>query len=274
MIICPALVAVISVVEFALCLTLKGYKVVSKFRVGGVLSLILFCLWFSNLMLNMNSESTWAVNAVGDIEIANLFYFSWASIVTSFIIMMSFWESILGIQKDDVMIGVWMAVNKVCFVILGAGIHIWQNIEDDCDLEELQSGAVTYCSKTVFAIAVGLTGMFVGSSVTASRVLERQFCPSFCSKRVRARVEAILSVFLVLLFAVAVAAITGIGGPGQSVGDLYYATWLAFIVAIGVFVHCYNQIKLDEMEEGESEHSTGGSKLGSIPLEASFVNMQ
>ena len=46
--------------------------------------------------------------------------------------------------------------------------------------------------------------------------------------------------------------ITGIGSPGQSVGDLYYSTWLAFIVSIGIFVSCYDQIKMEELEAKDS----------------------
>jgi len=33
------------------------------------------------------------------------------------------------------------------------------------------------------------------------------------------------------------------------VGDLYYSVWLAFWISIGIFVSCYDQIKVEEMEE-------------------------
>jgi len=273
MIICPAIVAIFAMIQFAFCLKTSWYMQISRFSFGGILSIIMFGLWISNLVLTMSSESTWAVNEIGDIEIANLFYFSWASIITSFLVMMSYIESKLGIQEDDVMTAVWMAVNKVCAVIVGASFHIWQNIEEKCDLEDIQNGAITYCTKTVFAMVVGATGMVAGSTVVASRVLERQFCPGCCSRRVRAHVEAVVSVFLLLLFTVAVASITGIGGPGQSVGDLYYATWLAFVVAIGVFIHCYDRIRLDEIESEPLEVNNLG-KLRTIPSESSFMQMQ
>jgi hypothetical protein len=64
----------------------------------------------------------------------------------------------------------------------------------------------------------------------------------------RTRVEATLSIILVVLFGLAVALITSIGGPGQRVGDLYYATWLAFWVSIGIFISCYDQLRQEETE--------------------------
>ena len=51
-----------------------------------------------------------------------------------------------------------------------------------------------------------------------------------------------------IFFGVAVALITSIGGPGQTVGDLYYATWLAFWVCLGTFVSCYDEVKQGEIE--------------------------
>jgi hypothetical protein len=58
----------------------------------------------------------------------------------------------------------------------------------------------------------------------------------------------LISLFLVFLFGAAVAMITGIGGPGQSVGDLYYSTWLAFWVSLGIFVSCFNELNEEEKE--------------------------
>jgi hypothetical protein len=140
---------------------------------------------------------------------------------------------------------VWIAICKVCFVILGAALHIWHTISDNCDFDEITSGAVTFCSRTVLAIIVALTGMLVGGLVVTGRLLVA-VCPMCQCRRVQAHVEMLISMFLVLLFGATVALITGIGGPGQSVGDLYYSTWLAFFVSIGIFVSCYDQIKRED----------------------------
>ena len=61
--------------------------------------------------------------------------------------------------------------------------------------------------------------------------------------------------------------ITGIGSPGSQVGDLYYSTWLAFWVSIGIFVSCYDQIKLEEWESEESEKAITPSERAAISRE-------
>lgn len=139
-----------------------------------------------------------------------------------------------------------LSINVV--VVLGAALHIWNTIGGQCELEWRSSG-ITYCSRTVLAMVVAITGLVIGGLVLFARV----FIPTrWLSNRSRAHCEAVISIFLVLLFGVAAAMITGIGGPGQSVGDLYYATWLAFWVSIGIFVSCFDQINLAEIEATSS----------------------
>lgn len=142
------------------------------------------------------------------------------------------------------MLFVWASIIKVCFVLLGATIHIWHKIRDNCSDEGVFGSwaETTYCSRTLFAIFVSLAGIVLGGFIVLSRVLHCRVC----NHRVRVHVEACMSIILVVLFGAAVALITSIGGPGQTVGDLYYSTWLAFWVAIGIFVSCYDQIKQNE----------------------------
>lgn len=248
MIFAPFTVAVLSAALFMFCLSKSSYATVSQVWCGGVLSCLTFGIWLLNLILTMHSEDSWAVNRVGEIEMANLYYFSWASIITAGLQMTSYAKDALKLEPEDFMLVVWAAIGKVCFVILGAAGHIWHTISDQCDIIEIQNSAITFCSRTILAMIVAGTGLVIGGSVVCIRVL----VPTSCfSTRSRAHCEAILSIFLVLLFGVAAAMITGIGGPGQSVGDLYYATWLAFWVSIGIFVSCYDQIKLEDSQSEE-----------------------
>jgi uncharacterized protein YxeA len=243
LILAPAIVAGLSLILFLLCLKPRPYLVVSHFFFGGIMSIICFGIWVIELVLTMHSEDSWAVNGIGEIRMANLYYFSWAAIITAGLQMMSYFKPFLGEKAKDVMFLVWGAIVKVSFVILGAAMHIWHSIGGNCTDEDNQAGAIAFCSRTVFAIVVALTGMCMGLFVLLVRGLKWPF-----TNRIRIHVEAVISSFLVLLFGVAVALITSIGGPGQSVGDLYYSTWLAFWVCIGIFVNCYDQIKLEEME--------------------------
>jgi hypothetical protein len=156
-------------------------------------------------------------------------------------------KDFLGMGKKDYSSVVWLGICKVCFVILGAAWHIWHTIAGNCDFDEITNGAVTFCARTVLAMIMALTGMMVGGLVVSIRTLFALF-PSCRCNRLQAHAELIVSIFLVFLFGSAVAMITGIGGPGQSVGDLYYSTWLAFCVSLVIFMTCYEQIKLEDKQ--------------------------
>jgi len=246
MMLAPAAVALLSAILFLLCLSKVTYTVVSRFLVGGILSLLMFWTWLANLLLTMHSGDSWAVNRVGEIEMANIYYFSWASIVTAGLQLTSFVKDALNIKNEPYMVVMWSVMGKVCFVILGAAGHIWHTISDQCDIVEIQNSAITFCSRTILAMIIPSTALLICGLVLFVRILVplRWF-----SEHSRAHFEGILSIFLLLLFGTAAGMITGIGGPGQSVGDLYYSVWLAFWISIGIFVSCYDQIKVEEMEE-------------------------
>jgi len=246
MVLAPCAVAAISGVLFSLCLSKQCYAFVSRFVVGGILAVLCFGLWLTELVLTMHSDESWAVNGVGEIEVANLYFYSWAGILSAGFVMMSYVKALFQVEHTDYMSMVWIAVCKVCFVILGAALHIWHTIADNCEFDEITSGAVTFCSRTVLAIVVSLAGMLVGGLVVLGRLLVAVGWCSCVGPRTQAHVEMVVAIFLVLLFSATVALITGIGGPGQSVGDLYFSTWLSFAVAVGIFVHCEAQVRNDK----------------------------
>lgn len=186
--------------------------------------------------------------------------------------MMSYVKGLVKSESDDFMSIVWLAICKVCFVILGAALHIWATIAHNCEFDEITSGAVTFCSRTVLAMVVSLAGMLVGGLIVLARLVQR-VCRSCRCKRVQAHVEMLISMFLVLLFAAAVALITGIGGPGQSVGDLFYSTWVAFFVSLGIFVHCEQEVRRQKLgsDPSETAPTRPGSAIRSIRSESAVL---
>jgi len=55
------------------CLT---HSVIDNFWFGSILSLVTFLWWLSNRIITMHAESSWAINTIGDIKMANLYFFS------------------------------------------------------------------------------------------------------------------------------------------------------------------------------------------------------
>ena len=243
LILAPAAVAAVSTIMFLLCLKPRSYAIVSHICFGGIMSILSFVVWLVDLIITMHSEDSWAVNSIGEMKLANLYYFSWAAILAAALQMISYIKPLFGEKSKDAMFLVWAGIVKVCMVILGASSHVWYNISDTCKDNEMEGGEQTFCSRTRFAQVVAVIGVLSGWSVMGSRILGCSI-----SSKTRSRVEAALSILLVLLFGVAVALITSIGGPGQSVGDLYYSTWLSFWVSMGIFMSCFDQIKQEQVE--------------------------
>jgi hypothetical protein len=239
MIFAPACVSALSTILFLMCLRPLSYSIASRLFCGGFVSVIMFLVWLANLLITMHSEDSWAVNGIGEIRNANLYYFSWASIIVAGLQMGSYGEAFIRFHDSkDAMFVVWATNVKVCMVILGAALHVWHSIADACgqdlfnqntnqewdgavDEEEMQAAEVAgndaFCSRTKLALGVALTGILSGWLVMGSRILG---CP--ITQRYRTYVEASISIILVIVFGAGVAFVTGIGGPGQSVGDLYY----------------------------------------------------
>jgi hypothetical protein len=76
LILAPAVVSGVSVVTFLLCLRPELYAIVSHIYFGGLLSIVCFIVWLVDVIILMHSEDSWAVNSIGEMKLANLYYFS------------------------------------------------------------------------------------------------------------------------------------------------------------------------------------------------------
>ena len=240
MFVLPLSVASLCYIVFAMCLNDITYILVDDFKIGGFASIITFLSWLSNIVVTMHSNTSFAVNSIGEIKFANLYFFSWFSMIIAGLQMKTYTTKRLGMKPKSLVLIMWFAIVKVTFVMFGAGLHIWLNIADTCKISNgaWQKQPLSFCNRTAFAVAVGITGTAVAFVVMILRALRK-------SSRAQVYVEMFLSGLFVIIFGVAAFVITSIGGPGQSVGDLYIATWLSFLVSIGVCISCYDELLRD-----------------------------
>mmetsp|Transcript_8218 Transcript_8218/g.14469 ORF Transcript_8218/g.14469 Transcript_8218/m.14469 type:complete len:826 (+) Transcript_8218:118-2595(+) len=246
----PATASFLSSIFFLMSLNYSTYSIASKLWCGGIASLLLFLIWLVDLLLSMHSDDSWAINEKGEIRMANLYYFSWGAIVMSATILLSYAQQspMLRHEKKSSVVVIWGANVKVCMVILGSSLHVWHNIDCSADEEE---GQASFCNRTKCAIGIGATGIICGWTVLISRIIG---CP--ITTKVRSYAETYISVFLIIIFGVGIALITGIGGPGQSVGDLFYSSWLSFAISLGIFVTCVDVLQQQEMEQTDAGYVT------------------
>lgn len=130
----------------------------------------------------------------------------------------------------------WLAVVKICFIMFASCIDILLTVATECQKAELGDETDVFCKRTEVGAVLGFLGMAAGFLAA----LYRFFVPFPSIDGLMG--ESIMSSILAILFAFSLAVVTGIGGPGQAVGDLYYGSWLAFFAALGVAGGLYAEI--------------------------------
>ena len=103
MVICPVVVTTISIVMFCLCLGSDSYEAFVGGDIGGISSLVVFGLWICNLIVTLHSPSSWAVNEIGEIQLANLYYFTWLCIFNAGLLSSSYLKSYMKKRFNFVM---------------------------------------------------------------------------------------------------------------------------------------------------------------------------
>ena len=244
MVICPSIFASFCLLMFFMCLKKNTYHIVDNFKVGGVISMFLLLIWVGNLVLTLHHESSWAVNEIGEVKMANLYYSTWVLALNSGLLMSSYVKKLLNSKSKPIMIVLWLAVVKICFVIFGSCCDILLTVQDQCRAATHGDEIATFCERTVAGAILGFVGMAAGFSAA----IFRYFYPNPRGKK--QLFEAVMAATLTVLFALSLALITGIGGPGQSVGDLYYGSWLAFLTSLGVTTSLYTELQKKNGEGG------------------------
>ena len=61
-------------------------------------------LWISNLILTLHHESSWAVNEIGEIKMANLYYFTWACVFNTSMLMSAYVKKMLHAKSEALMV--------------------------------------------------------------------------------------------------------------------------------------------------------------------------
>lgn len=104
MVLCPVVVAIICGTMFSLCLRSRTYELVDNFYFGGLICMFTVVIWVCNLVITLHSESSWAVNDIGEVKIANLYYFTWATAVNGGILFSSYVKKKLNVKSKEIMV--------------------------------------------------------------------------------------------------------------------------------------------------------------------------
>ena len=205
----------------------------------GILCIILNALWAATVAIVADASNGLGVVTNENQEErlnGNLYYFSWAGFVTSVILTVSYLRGVFGVDlvgtvaNRGTRLTLWGAFLASSVVVMGASIRI--HVDSCSDASMVSAFEITYCRRANFSIAVGTISVAFALMVVAAKIL-CSLAPFIF--------EFGFSAILTILNAFCVAFVTSAKGPGATIGNLYYFSWIAFLCSGFLTADCFKQ---------------------------------
>jgi hypothetical protein len=207
----------------------------------GGLAFIVTGIWAGALPVIMKPDNEIGVSASFGILDANLYFSSWAAAITAVYILGNYAQTVMKLRaldfsKTSSQMIKWYLFTFASVVVLSSSSRLFK--ATDC------TEGNSYCRRTQYGIFLGALGAAFGLIMCLM---------SFVGKLPRWG-EAGMAFLSLAAYACGVAAITfgGEKGPGTEIGNLYFSTWIGFILSVFLTVTCWAEVR-DKGEEGEAE---------------------
>lgn len=211
-------------------------------RIEGCIILILIALWSALVAIVSDTRHGLATDSSGSISNGNLYYFSWAGLATGVALMTSFIKTIHGIDVMGEMrnralrLQNWVWLGMFGLVQMGSSARLFDNHcgSGSAALGDTEMGSVSFCRKCQLGVALGIVTTIVSLIVVALKIgitSSDKLASLFTA-------EMVMSGMMIGSEAVGVGFLTGQGGPGAPLNNLYYSTWGCLIVSLVLVASC------------------------------------
>ena len=199
----------------------------------------------------MNPDNSLAVSTTV-VDNANLYFSTWAAFCCCLWIVGSQAQETCGLDITHVAPRKAKAYGLVAssLVVLGSSIRIFK----DLNCHEAAMTGVDICWRTKYAISVGVIGFCI--AIFSMIVLHEGLT--------QVNYELFGSGFLLVLWAVGLAFITFGRGPGHSIGNLFFATWVSLIISIFLFTESARAY-LGGQEAAQQQSTTEEARESTVP---------
>lgn len=196
--------------------------------------IILILLVFSTILVAIVSgpDRGLAVDKNGAVFIGNMYYFAWAAFINGVLILANFMESAYGINVTETMrlrsssFTYWTALLVSSLVVMGTCADLYNR---NCDVA-VENKPQPFCSQTVLGVVTGTIAVVLSLIIVALKI-SLGAAPFL--------VEVGTDLLLFILYVVEIAVVTDSGGPGAPLGNLYYFSWISFLLTFGVGKACH-----------------------------------
>lgn len=198
-------------------------------------SITLVCLAFSITLVAIitGPGHGLAVDNDGSIAYGNQYYFSWVSLFTMLYLTQFLIERKFGINVTDTMrmrsksFSYWVALVFCSIVVMGSSSEYYGR---NCSGKG-GNKPQPFCSRTAFGISVGLVGLVFASGIVAMKIMHG-VAASYL-------IEVGFAMWLFILYLLEVGFVTDNQGPGAPLGNLYYFSWISFLLTVAIGNACH-----------------------------------
>jgi len=212
--------------------------------IEGIIVFILMALWSILVAIVSDTRHGLATDANGSISNGNLYYFSWAGLVTGVGLTTSFIRSIHGIdvvghlKNRALRLQNWIWLGMFGLIQMGSSARIFGNhCGSDSVAMGVKVGSVSFCRNCQLGVALGIITTIVSLVVVISKInitSSNRLASLFTA-------EMVMSGMLIGSEAVGVAFLTSQGGPGAPLNNLYYSTWGTLVMSLILVASCVEE---------------------------------
>lgn len=182
--------------------------------------------------------------------------------------------------------GIWTAALMSCLVIVASSQYVWTSLlgpyathsSQLCQVVAAQSNlGLAFCRRTLAAWSSGIVAAALCAAALCMHWWARRnvialdqenHLPSLerllLQKRLPLQTELTFSILLSLLLGFNAVFTTSVDGPAPTVGNLYYASWLSFLLCIRICLACleeyYNIHENEHIRDNTDERSNASSE--------------
>ncbi|KAL7547207.1 hypothetical protein ACHAWF_010524 [Thalassiosira exigua] len=193
-----------------------------------------------------NPATGMAINALGGVSFGNLYYSVWASFGCGIALLISFMRTERGVDVSSELksrgnrFRMWAIMIVTTLIVMGSSASSY---DAKCGEDE-EFIPMKYCRRAAFGVSAGCIGCVGCLAVVAMRLsCTRQENGEGRPNKIIFLVECIASMVLLCFFCFAVAYLTSEEGPGAPLGNLYYSTWISFLLVLFVGVSCFEEFQ-------------------------------
>lgn len=216
---------------------------------------LLASLWGVGLPYIMDPNNGIAVVPGPIVSNANLYFVSWLTLGCVFFLASNLAQESAGydIRMTPPKVQKWGGFSLAALIIMGSAVRLLK--ADGCKGDDTIFSSSELCRRTRFAIALGVIGWVFGMCMSFLTLQNISF----------PLVENIGSTVTFILMTFGLGFITFGNGPGSTISNLFFATWIAFLLAAMIFAQSLKDALGMGSAQEQSDVAAGDSMdLGAV----------